>query len=661
MESVKIGLWSGINYPVEGHRVGLWKAAQKIFEQEGIKFSVFAGGLIDQKELAPKLRAKIQVARKDKIPADEVREQFYEEIADYLAKHFPALGVKTYIVTSPAYDGLIGYEVARRLAEKRRDIYHDSAKKRHEIKQADKKWLGVYTAEKVAWRADYFDAPVTRILKDEKKRSSQGLGDFNVVGPFGSSVYNPGDASDVKKPYASLPLLCKPGEVRTAENQFGIRILEVESCNMKESLLSTYSFKDLVSHEWKMASPPEDATEVQKAIVSAIGARGPMTIGRLEETTNKNRNLIAKEISALCEKKRTKDWPGMYFDEAKKEYSFGVAWFQKRLRYKLPKPNEITEESFLCFGCLHAACKWSDHKWFRDDVPKLCLKYDIKYLIGAGDFIEGLKHDLILKGEVMSGEDGPPNYTYQEKLAAYLVGNVIMKVFQERIKNLLQLRKGKRIEQEELRALVSEALLTFVFRSGNHCGWVAPAGFNPLDTFTSRLRYLIFHDVNDKLYEHGLSLPNHIVREILDKKVTNITGEESYELPSGLRLSIFHPEMSRTKTPSIRPQETLQYSEDQIVFSANFHTSESVEEWDPKLGQRVCLQVGTLKTKSGFEKGKLKIVDFGVGMLKVSSLPDKHIWKTQSAFFGEKKSDKILQADNREIIKDFDSHLKKIR
>jgi hypothetical protein len=691
VERLKIGVWSGFNYPGDGARVGLWKAAQKVFAQEGIHFSVFVGGLVDRKELEVRLKAKLAFARmlkrlraKRKLTegeqeflgkyakvADmtdaEVREQFYDEVSAYLVKHFPNLGVKTYLVTSPAYDGEMGKQIAHRLAEARDDISHSSAKKLLRIKQfGGKKRLGVYTSEKMPpFRSKYFDTPIMRVLEDQWKSSSRAMGDLNIVGPFGSSVFNPGAARDVKRPYASVPLLCKPGEVRTSENQFGIRVLEVYSSNLKEALVTTYSFKDLVSQEGQFVQPPLRSTDIQKAVVAAIGENGSMTIGQLEEATGKNRDLVVKEVESLCAKKRTKHWPGLAFDEAQKEYGFQKEWFQRRLRYPLPKEGKLMDEVFLAFGCLHAMCKWSDMLWFRDEVPKYCIEHNVQYLIGAGDFIEGLKHDLINNGEVASRPGGPSNYTYQEKVAAYLVAMPMLQVFDHRFKGYLQSVKGKEVSQEELSREVKKALINFIFRPGNHCGWVKPLGFDSLATFTPELRTMLQNGIGARLSGAGLILDSETLRVLVKDKTVNVTKEDSYLLPSGLRLNVYHPEMGNTTTPSIRPQQVLGFSPNQLVFSANFHSAESVEEWNFDLGQRACLQVGTIKTRSGFEDGKLKIVDFGVGLLKVSSLLNKQneprIFKTQTGFFGIPKNPENLQADNEKLIREYEAYQQKYR
>ncbi len=695
MERLKIGLWSGFNYPSDGMRVGLWKADAKAFMQEGIHFSIFAGGLVDGRELELRVKAQQSLVRMvkklrkkneatltleeqkfledNKYVAEmtdaEVREGFYEEAVAYLVKHFPNLGVKTYLITSPAYDGVMGKQIAHRLAEARSDISHSSMKKLLRIKQfGGKKLLGVYTPQKMPpFRSKYYDTPILRVLEDHWKAPSRPMGDLNIVGPFGSSVFNPGAARDVRRPYASVPLSCKPGDVRTSENQFGIRIFDIHSSSLKESLLTTHSFKDLVSKEGELVQPPFRATDIQKAVVAAIGENGQMTIGQLEEATGQNRDLVAKEVEALCKKKPTKHWPGLSFDDAQKDYGFDKKWFQRRLRYPLPKEGKLTHESFLAFGCLHAMCKWSDMLWFRDEVPKYCIEHNVQYLIGAGDFIEGLKHDLILNGEVMPRPRGPSNYTYQEKVAAYLVAMPMLTVFDHRFKGFLQNAKGRKVAQEELVREVRKALIDFIFRPGNHCGWVKPQGFDSLATFTPELRTMLLNGISDRLSVAGLVLHNEALRQLIKDKTVNITKdrEDFYLLPSGLTVGVLHPEMGNTLTPSIRPQQALGFSPNHLVFSANFHSKEFVEEWGYDLGQRACLQVGTLKTRSSFEDGKLKIVDFGVGLLKVSSLLNKQneprIYRTQAAFLGIPKKQEDLHTDNEKLVMEYEAYQKKYR
>ena len=649
---VKVGLMSGLNYGSEGCRVGLWRLAGKIFEEEKTNFVVLAGGLVDYRELNVQLKEALRGARGDE--AEIAKDEFLNCVADEIARMLPVIpGIKIYVVTSPAYDGQIGAEIAYRLTERREDVLlYREGSDRLELKKINKV-LGVYVPKKGIWmRGDYYDTPILRVLKDEKKRSSRSMGDMNVVGCLGCAVTHPGDSSEIKKSYLSLPLLYKIADTRIAENQIGIRILEFHSDNPKEATVVTYNFKDLISNEWDFIKPPRKATKIQKAVIRKLQQRGALRAGQLEDCTDYQRSSIEGALESLLNIPMTSSWPGLEKDPASRRYFFSQKWFREKLDYPLPKTN-YHEDSFLAFGCLHASCKHTDSKYFRDVVPGIILEKGIENLVGAGDFIEGLRHDLMLKGEILGSQKYVFNYTMQEKLAAYLVGSVIMKVFEERFGARVKSGLSRKAEQEELEKVVKNALLTFIYIPGNHCGWVAPLGFDSLAMFRAELKAFLVHHIHEILVKYNLTMSK--LHELVSEKIVKLELDGEYKsAPGRPSLSIFHPEMAGTKTTSIRPQQMLRESTNQIVIGANFHTAEAVEEWDFDRGQRVCLQVGTVKVKSGFERSKLKTVDFGVGVLRVYSCSER-IMKTKVSFHGERSSD--LQAGNLEVLEDFDKWL----
>lgn len=648
--AVCIGLLSGLNHGSEGCREGLWRLSADILKEEGVNFAVIAGGLVDSKSLLEILKTEllgIKLADRE-----SKTNEFIEAQVEHLRKNVPKIsGVKIYVITSPAYDGWIGERIARGLVEERKDIVlYRSGGDRLEIKQL-KRILGVYAPKKGVWmRGDYFDTPVLRVLKDEIKRSTRGIGDTNVVGCHASAIYNPGDSSEVKRPYASLPVVYKITDTRTSENQIGIRILKAYSDNLKEATMVTYNFKDLVSEEWALVQNPPDSSKIQQLMVDTIKARGPLTVGQLSDFTGEDREAIKKAMDALVERRVSKSWPGIYENETSKQYYFAMKWFQEKLEYP-PIVCDKTD-SIMAFGCLHAACKHTDMKFFRDELPKLILANGVRTLCGAGDFIEGLKHDLMVKGEVYGSRKYPFNYTRQEQLAAYLVSRVIGTVFRARFDPFLKSFGSKKVEQSELEAAILEALLEFIYIPGNHCEWTAPLGFDPLSVFGIVVRQLVTEDVVMALAEAKLFVPN--VASLVNSKITQLDQNQPYNLASGLTISNLHPYMSRTKTTSIRPQEMLGKAETHIVIGANFHVAEAVEQWEFGKGQRVCLQVGTIKRRSGFEDTKLKTVDFGVGLLKVCSL-NKKIKRTETAFYGTPT--KNMEEANEAILNDFDKRL----
>jgi len=677
-QRVKIGLWSGLDYGGEGCREGLWHLAAEIFKQEKVDFVVLLGRLVDGRALMDEFRARkeqlkeeekkraVLERKKQKKPTQRIKKKsekeknaevyaaFVREVGNELAKRIPRIpGVKIYMVTSPAYDLDIGDHVSQVVRARRKDVLlYRHGGDRFEITQFGK-ILGAYVPKKNVWmRGDYYGTPALRVLKDEIKRSTRGIGDINVVGGFASSIFNPGDSiEDVQKPHLTVPVVNKISESRTAENQIGIRILEATSPNLKEATVITYSFKDMVSEEWALVEAPPDSSKTHQVIVDALKRHGPLTIGMLVDHTPYDRKHLSREVKKLSKRRASVTWPGIYLDELSKRYYFNLDWFREKLQYAQPK-GKLNEDSFLAFSCLHTGCRHTDMKFFCETVARLILEKMIDTLIGCGDFIEGLKHDLWLKGEVYGHQKYVFNYTKQEKLSAFVVGTVMLKVFEERVR--APLRKANRNSQAEVEKVVSDALISFYYIAGNHCEWTLPLGFDSLVIFRHTLKDFLMHHISIILGSANLCSTR--LMEIISSKVRKLRRGENVMLPSKLGFSIFHPHMSRTKTPSIRPQQMLQKANTQLVFGGNFHVAEAVEEWERERGQRVCLELGTLKHRSGFEEDKLKTVDFGVGVLRVGSLSGR-IYRTETAFYGTPTKD--IVSGNLEVLERFDEWLEK--
>src|SRR3989344_5498478 len=179
---LSVGIYSGLYYMTEGYRKGLLELGAKKMEERKVKFAVLLGGLVDGKLELARMNAVLKGLKADE--RVDAAEKFMNAKAESLNDVIPAIPrVKTYIVTSPAYDGWIGEEVARRLTELRDDlVLYRPGGDRLELKQIGK-LLGVYAPKKGVWmRGDYYDTPALRVLKDEKKRSTRGIGDTNAVG-----------------------------------------------------------------------------------------------------------------------------------------------------------------------------------------------------------------------------------------------------------------------------------------------------------------------------------------------------------------------------------------------------------------------------------------------------------------------------------------------
>jgi hypothetical protein len=256
----------------------------------------------------------------------------------------------------------------------------------------------------------------------------------------------------------------------------------------------------------------------------------------------------------------------------------------------------------------------------------------------------------MMKGEIVAGMDN----TDQEKVAAHLIGTVILKVFTARFMEEMEKQASRRIHFDFTEA-VTRSLLDFYYIPGNHDLWETNEGHKPLVVFRFALIDFLTTHVKEVVAVHAPRAPFLPIYEILQSKVQMA---EYFSLPSGLRVSLQHPHMARAKTTSLRPQEMLAYAKRagcQVVIGANFHVSENVNHWDMDLGQRVCQEIGTIKHGSNFERHKMKIVDQGVGYLRVLSLKDTdgtpRIFLTQSAFYGEPRT--VEPVSNLVILNEF--------
>src|SRR3989344_660363 len=462
-----VGLMSRIDYMSPGYRQGLIEAAFQVFEDRNVRFIALHGGLVSAphiKQYLRQFRGKELAERKATLP---------EEIAQHLKEALPRLHdeggrlVKIYIVTSPAvnYDGVYGLEIARRLSELRSDIIawgEESA--RFPLKYQGKDFWAILP-RKAAWASMYFSTRPERLIREKISQSPQDLpmlwvsdcGAVNLVRPSG----------ELSRPYISPPALHRLQEVTTSENQVGVRVVEFYP-GSDEFLVDTYNFKDIVSNEREAIPNPEGASQAQLDIIAQL-RKGPMTIGMLETATRHSRTRLKEELEAYD---RLQLQPSIMYSEDSKRYDFCAKWIQSKLRHKLPSQQDLTEEKFLAFGCLHAGSVYSQYRFFVEQVPELIIRQGIKFLVGAGDYIEGLKHNLILRGEVL----GAMNYTDQETFAAKLVGAVMVKVFRSRFEKLMKSKKRKRPSREKLEGMVKRSMLDYLHWRGNHDEWVEEFG-----------------------------------------------------------------------------------------------------------------------------------------------------------------------------------------
>ncbi len=698
-KGAKIGFFSRIDYGSKGFRRAVLNAGYDYFRKEGVHFLVLAGGLISEKAVSREMRKFIKNlidTERDKIKENnfrikalnkkrkkplplvplltgeqlvvrksEVEEEFLTGVAEQLADVIPVLNfpdpenpgkeksVELFITTSPAFDGEIGERVAQLLSEKRSDIrIWNVGGDRFPVKYVNK-LLWVLTPVKAVWmRGDYYSTAVERVIKDKTKQTSQSSPDIYIVGCFGSSIHKP--KGELKYQYLSIPACHRLEETRVSENQIGVSVLEFPA-DGSQHLFRTYNLKDLVSKELSFIVPPEGASVLQKKMIEVMKNKGWSTRGLFITELGVSGKEVDDNLESLMKKKTFRrngeNWPGIIYQEKSKKYYFDLVYIQRNLKYA-PSNGPYSEDRIVSFACMHAGSRETDYPFFVNEVPKIILKQNADILIDAGDTKEGLYHDLDKKGEIVAGL---ANNTLQEKFAAHLVGTVIFKVFVERFLMLLKECDVNKLTPDKVYAMVNKSLILFIYILGNHDLWEAGDGHEPLVVF----RGVLVRFLTDHIHEYLSSqkLPYQPLTKLVEGKVLS---QEFFDLPSGLKLSIQHPHMARAKTTSIRPQEMMDYGKRmgcQVTIGANFHVSESVDEWDMDLGQCHSQQIGTIKHGSNFERHKMKMVDQGVGFLRLLSRKDEsfkspnRIFMGETAFYGAPKP--VPPVDNLVIVNSF--------
>ena len=297
----------------------------------------------------------------------------------------------------------------------------------------------------------------------------------------------------------------------------------------------------------------------------------------------------------------------------------------------------------MAFGCLHAGSVHSDYEYFVDEMPKFIERECATILVGAGDFVEGLKHGLIERGEVIAGM----NYTVQEKMAARMVAKVLLKVFEARF-------RGEGIKtSKRLKVAIKKALLDFIYIPGNHDEWEEDLGIEPLASFHLELVSRVTKGITKIVKERGrVRSLNGDIAETVSSKITNVLYE-TYRLPSGVDIEVYHPHMGRATTTSLRAENQLGFARKaQVVIIANFHTAVEVELWEEGRGQRVALQVGTNKHMTKFESNMAKKVDFGYGCVQFDSYKGRIVRNTTSFCGSEREPTRMRNEDYYEELEE---------
>ncbi len=660
-KNIIVGLFSRIDYGSRGFRKALVDAAYAVFKKEKPAFIKLLGGLVsrdlsqemngyvkDRKKLYSELKKQKRFSEMSRtralaIHTRELECEFLDDVAQALARVIPVLTVPDwddptkertvdlFIVTSPAFDGELGETVAHLLANLRTDIrVWNVGGDRFPIRYVNKLIWGLTPTKGIWMRSDYYSTPAERIIKDKIKQTTQSMPDMFAVGCLASSINKP--KGELKYSYVTVPACHRLEDTRVSENQIGVSILEFPE-DGGQYLYRTYSFKDIVSKELSYIVAPPRTSPIQKQIIEFIKERGFAARGMIQKQFH---SVKAEELEAAMQKltklktfrKIGENFPGVVFHEHSRKYQFDLRFIQRLLKYDRP-PREYHEDNIVAFCCFHAGSIETDYQFFVNEVPKIILARNATILANAGDTKEGLEHDLDKKGEIIAGM---ANNDVQEEVAAHYIGKVMLEVFKVRFTEATaKVGKESMLVEEKVREHISSSLLNYYYRLGNHDTWETKHGHTPLKVFHFKLNAFLLKHIGEFLSTHGLYC--RTLAEIIEGKVVQC---EFFSLPSGLKVSIQHPYMARAKTTSIRPQEMMDFAQRhdcQVAIGGNFHVSEVVAEWDMTLGQCVCIELGTIKHGSNFERSKMKMVDQGVGYLKLIS-SDKRIEITESAFYG---------------------------
>lgn len=663
----KVGLFSRIDYFRPGFRVGLLEAGFEVFRRESVRYVVLVGGLISNRHYLKALRqltdeywSAEKESRKTKPKADwvnidQVRAQavtdLQETAAKALADAIPQLlneqgkFVKIYLALAPSgdYDGPSAIGIADRLSELRPDIFYWGEKDvRFPVKNLGREChIGVLLPDKSSWRSKYYSTQPDRLIEDKEKQMDETPPDIWVAGCGASALTRP--SGELVRPQITVPGSHKIDEVRTAENQVGVVVLKFFR-DSETIPKRTYNFKDFTATERLRIEAPAAASEMQKAILDVIKTKraDTVTIGVLEDELPWARSTIARAIRDYQGRKLQ---PEIIYNPQTKKFDIDEGWLQNNIRYPLPELEECKKDSLLGFGCLHAGYKTSQRKWFKREVAKISLLHRIKNIVGAGDFIAGLKHELDLRGEVVSGM---ANYTRQEDLAARTIAIPMLEAFRVRFDLLWKSKPRGRPNEKWLKAAVDEALQNFLYYWGNHDKWELAYGITPLRVFHDEIVSFLTKGIETVLAEKKLRLHgiNHLVSE-------HVRFGRIHELPSGLNMGLLHPEMARAATSSLRAQHALAmrlFRKCQVMVIANFHIGQETQEFHPDLGQRICQQEGTIASGTDFEDGKMKSVDTGVGVLKIFS-NEGRVFMVESFFHGP-HADELVDDDEASTSRD---------
>lgn len=650
------GYMSRFDYKGPGYRSGIILEECRKLVDEGDHFFGVVAGIVNKDYIRKELKRRLKGLKSEE--KGSVIEHFIVESAKELASVIPKIKkpanvwidpnkpefVRFYISTSPIYDGpksdfyesTYGEEIARRLQALRQDDIRleNEGSARLDIKGADEiDWIISPTKHRLPTK--YYSGAAEREIEDKSGQSDQLLPDLWVVGTSASAIHKTGGSKKMPnmgekdRPYITVPASCRLEASTVAENQEGI--VTVNSIDDKH-FVRFWNFKDLIHKEKQFITGIKDgASELHKKIVNVIKEHGAMTVGLLSDKIGVDRQTIEEAVKFLEEPKMSarKTWPGIFYNPKSQRYDFHLDWLQERLKHCLPK--EYVEDVFLFFGCLHAGYTTTDYEHFVKEYPGIITKYKVRTLVGLGDFIAGLRHSLMHRGEII----GALNNTDQEIFAAELIGTIIFVAFKKQFEAALLKFAGRKPSKDELKAMIADPLIlaNFIYIDGNHDGWQLQEGTTPLVTFRDKLKIILVRETNGLI--SARDLPTIDVDSLVDKKLIHLPDfMPVHKLGSGLTLGCRHPGMARADTTSLRAQKALDALGTQVVGIANFHVATTVRKWRPDLGQCVAIQAPTQVIYTPFEGSKMKKLDFGPVFCRILSNSGR-IYMDETAYFSK--------------------------
>jgi len=645
LPNVAIGIISQINWGDPfASRVGLLDLAfsELSCRQADTKAMVIAGGLISWRYHKPLYQ---------RLKDDDERHEYCSRLADELSRIIPHVeNGKVYVMTSPApnLDGPIGELVATLLSDIRRDIrYYPQQCERipfDGVNNPDR--LAILVCSKTLFSSDYQSTPVDNVLKQELKRSSQKRAAFYAVAGLGVYVHKP---PDTRPEYIGVPALHRLQMV-TTENQVGMVLLDVTD----ETIIPTMvSFKDQISKERSYVSIPAGLPPLSRSIYAKL-KEGSYPLGQLADLLGEEKETVLETVQALTQRQWHR-YPQIRLDLSSRRVDFEPRWLQYQLKYP-GIPSDSKSTTFVVLACLHAGSKELEYDFVLERLVQTIIATNADALAAVGDLIQGLKHDLEHRGEVVEGM----LYSDHEEMAAILLARVLAEVFRHRLDNALYRRvmaKKKRWTKPEVCSLLRSCLLPFYYAEGNHDQWVIDLGFRTLAHFSLKLHAELHTLVEQILVAHRMPcICKAAFTKILEEKIiaTHPLGWRA-QTPEGLKAGFAHPHKGSTKTKTARLEEVMSetLNDCNVVFVGNFHAAVATVMWNPEQGLRAGFQLSTMLKKTQFEENKTKKVFRNFGVIRVES-KDGRIHRYSTRFVeGPRTTDQKQQTYLEELKKRF--------